>query len=135
MGQHFETAAMTAARNSVTLSADERGHFVADGAVNGGHIRFLVDTGATMVSLSSADASRLGIDYRSGVRGYTVVADGRRVPTYRLMLDSVSIGDLELINVEATVRDAGGPALLGNSFLNRTEMRRDGQSLTLTKRY
>jgi aspartyl protease family protein len=135
MGQHFETAAMTGARNSVTLAADERGHFVADGAVNGGHIRFLVDTGATMVSLSSADASRLGIDYRSGVRGYTVVADGRRVPTYRVMLESVSIGDLELINVEATVRDAGGPALLGNSFLNRTEMRRDGQSLTLTKRF
>ncbi len=135
MGQHFETAAMTAARNSVTLSADERGHFVADGAVNGGHIRFLVDTGATMVSLSAADAARLGIDYRRGIRGYTVVADGRRVPTYRVMFDSVSIGDLELINVEATVREAGGPALLGNSFLNRTEMRRDGQSLTLTKRF
>ena len=135
MGQHFETAAMTGERRTITLSADERGHFIADGAVNGGHVRFLVDTGATMVSLSAADATRLGIDYRSGIRGYTVVADGRQVPTYRVMLDTVTIGDLTLVNVEATVREAGGPALLGNSFLNRMEMRRDGQSLTLTKRF
>jgi len=49
--------------------------------------------------------------------------------------DARTIGDLTLVNVEATVREAGGPALLGNSFLNRMEMRRDGQTLTLTKRF
>src|SRR5579859_4692343 len=112
MGQHFETAAMTGERNAVTLPANERGHVVADGAVNGGHVRFLVDTGATLVSLPVAEAQRLGIDYRAGVKTYTVVADGRQVPGYLVMLDSVSIGGLTLLNVEAMVRDAGGPALL-----------------------
>jgi aspartyl protease family protein len=135
MGQHFETASQTGERRTITLAADERGHFIVDGAVNGGHIRFLVDTGATMVSLSAADAVRLGIDYRKGQRGYTTVADGRQIPTYRLTFDEVTVGDLTVLNVEGAVREAAGPALLGNSFLNRMEMRRDGQSLTLTRRY
>ena len=135
MGQHFETAAVTGARQSVTLAGDERGHFVVDGALNGGYVRFMVDTGATMVSISAADAQRLGIDYRRGQRGISVVADGRQVPVYHVMFDSVSVGELTIFNVEGSVREAPGPALLGNSFLNRMEMRRDGQSLTLTKRY
>jgi len=135
MGQHFETAAVTGSRQSVTLPADERGHFMVDGAVNGGYIRFMVDTGATTVSISASDAQRLGVDYRRGQRGLNVLADGRQVPVYRVLFDSVSVGDLTLFNVEGSVREAGGPALLGNTFLNRTEMRRDGQSLTLTKRY
>ena len=135
MGQHFETSAMTAERTSITLAANERGHFIADGAINGGHVRFLVDTGATLVSMPAAEAQRLGIDYRSGTRVYTTVADGRQVPGYLVTLDSVSIGGLTVLNVEAMVREAGGPILLGNSFLNRMEMLRDGQSLTLTKRF
>ena len=135
MGQHFETSAMTAERTSVTLPANERGHFIADGAINGGHVRFLVDTGATLVSMPASEAQRLGINYRAGTRVYTTVADGRQVPGYLVMLDSVSISGLTLLNVEAMVREAAGPILLGNSFLNRTEMLRDGQSLTLTKRF
>ena len=136
MGQHFESSvsAPSGARTSVVLSPDTRGHFITDGQVNGGYIRFLVDTGATLVSMSAADASRLGIDYKNGEPGYSIVADGRRVPSYRLKLDSVSVGDITIYGVEAAVHE-GGSALLGMSFLNRTEMRREGQNLTLTKRY
>ena len=136
MGQHFETAAAPGERASVTLAPDSRGHFVADAQVNGGHMRLLVDTGATMVRLSMQDARRLGIDYTRGEPGYSIVADGRRVPNYRLSLDSVSIGGITLYNVEATVGEGGaGMGLLGMSFLSRTEMRREGQHLVLTKRY
>ena len=136
MGQHFESPGQSGSRTTVTLSPDDRGHFFTDGQVNGGHIRFLVDTGATLIALSAADASRLGIDYRSGERGVSIVADGRRVPNYRVKLDSVSIGGLTLFNVEASVGEGGmSAALLGMSFLSRTEMRREGQNLTLTKRY
>ena len=135
MGQHFASATAASGRQSVTLAADERGHFIVDGAVNGGYVRFMVDTGATMVSMSAADAQRLGIDFRKGPRGLSQVADGRQVPVYRVMFDSVSVGDMTLFNVEGSVREAAGPALLGNSFLNRMEMRSDAQSLTLTKRY
>ena len=136
MGQHFETQAQAGERVSVTLAPDSRGHFMADAQVNGGHVRLLVDTGATMVRLSTGDAQRLGIDYTKGQAGYSVVADGRRVPNYRLKLDSVTIGGLTLFNVDATVGEGDmGFGLLGMSFLSRTEMRREGQNLTLTKRY
>lgn len=136
MGQHFESSvsAPSGGRSTVILAPDTRGHFIADGQVNGGYIRFLVDTGATLVSMSAADASRLGIDYRNGEQSYSIVADGRRVPTFRVKLDSVSVGDITIYGVEGMVRE-GGAALLGMSFLNRTEIRREGGNLTLTKRY
>ena len=137
MGQHFESAALTGARQSVTLPADEHGHFVVDGAVNGAYVRFLIDTGATFVSLPASEATRLGVDYRKGRPTVSVMADGRRVASFRVTLDNVTIGDLTLFNVEGSVNEGSGmgAALLGMSFLNRTEMRREGPNLTLTKRY
>ena len=50
---------------TIVLNAVSGGHFVASGAVNGAHIRFLIDTGATLVSIPAAEATRLGIDYRN----------------------------------------------------------------------
>ncbi len=139
MGQHFETAAApgaASARSSVVLAPDSRGHFITDGAVNGNYVRFLVDTGATFVSLPSSEARRLGIDYLKGARGVTQTANGTAV-VYRVLLDSVTLGDITIYNVTGMVHEGGGldVALLGMSFLNRTEMRREGPTLTLTKRY
>ncbi len=136
MGQHFESAALTGARDSITLAADSRGHYVADGNVNGGPVRFLVDTGATLVALPAADARRLGIDFRKGRRATSQTANGPAV-VWRVTLDTVSIGGLTVHNVEGIVHEAQGldVALLGMSFLNRMEMRREGPNLTLTKRY
>jgi aspartyl protease family protein len=135
MGQHFESAAETGARQVVNLAQDASGHFIADGQVNGSHIRFMVDTGATLVSIPISEAARLGIDYQKGRPGYSILADGRRVASWRVMLDSVTLGDVTLLNVEGSVSQGSGIPLLGMSFLNRTEMRREGPNLTLTKRY
>lgn len=136
MGQHFETAEQTGSRNTVTLAADSRGHFVVDGQVNGAHVRFLVDTGATFVSIPASDAARLGIDLSNARRGVSQTANGP-VTVYRTTLESVTVGGVTIFNVEASVHASKGldVALLGMSFLNRTEMRRDGGSLTLTKRF
>lgn len=136
MGQHFETPNLTGGRKAVTLAPDSRGHFITDGAVNGAHIRFLVDTGATLVAIPASEAARLGIDYRKGRRGISQTANGA-VAFWRVTLDSVTLGDVTLTNVEGAVHDSGGldMALLGMSFLSRTEMRREGDHLTLTKRY
>jgi aspartyl protease family protein len=136
MGQHFETASLTGARRSVTLAPDSRGHFVTDGAVNGAHIRFLVDTGATLVAIPAREAARLGIDYRKGSRGISQTANGA-IAFWRVTLDSVTLGDVTLTNVEGAVHESAGldMALLGMSFLGRTEMKREGATLTLTKRY
>ena len=134
MGQHFETADMSSQRTSVTLAQDGRGHFRTDAYVNGAHIRFIVDTGATLVSIPMSEAQRLGINYLKGTPGYSRMADGRRVPSYRVNLETITVGDVTLYNVEGVVQGGGEP-LLGMSFLSRTEMRNDGQSLVLTKRY
>jgi aspartyl protease family protein len=120
---------------SVTLQADGRGHFMVQGQINGGTMRMLLDTGATMIALSASDAMRLGIDYRKGQLGYVNTANGT-APVYRVKLNTVKIGDIELNQVDAVVQEAGLPfALLGMSFLNRTEMRREGEQMILTKRY
>jgi aspartyl protease family protein len=135
MGQHFATASQTGSRQSVNLAQDGSGHFLAEGMVNGAHIRFMIDTGATLVSIPVSEAARLGIDYEKGQPGYSILADGRRVASYRVTFDSVTIGDLTLLNVAGSVSQGTGIPLLGMSFLNRTEMRQEGQSMTLTKRY
>jgi aspartyl protease family protein len=135
IGQAY-TAAASASAQTVTLAADTRGHFVVDGEVNGGTVRFLLDTGATMIVLSSADAARLGIDYRKGQPSMMNTANGV-APAYRVKLDSVRVGDITVNSVDAVVM-AGGVlpvALLGMSFLNRMQMKRDGQTMVLTKRF
>ncbi len=136
MGQHFESPEQTGARTTVTLAPDSRGHFVVDGQINGSHMRFLVDTGATFVSLPASEAARLGIDLRNARRGVSQTANGP-VQVYRVMLESVTVGTVTLYNVEANIHGGSGldVALLGMSFLNRTEMRRDGGNLTLVKRF
>ena len=131
-----DLSAASSSGSSVTLTADERGHYQTLGQVNGGTVQFLVDTGATSIALPSADARRLGINYLNGQRGFTQTANGRAV-AYRITLDTVKVGDITLHAVEAVVLEGDGLkiALLGMSFLNRTEMKRDGQALTLIRRY
>jgi aspartyl protease family protein len=121
--------------SSVTLKADARGHFITDGQVNGGTVRFMVDTGATMIALPAADAKRLGINYLKGERGFVQTANGT-APAYRVKLDTVRLGDITLNNVDGMVLEGGlTMPLLGMSFLNRTEMKRDGETMVLTKRF
>jgi aspartyl protease family protein len=135
IGQHYRAAAAASDRQSVTLAADARGHFFSEGAVNGNPVRFLVDTGATTVALPASDAVRLGIDYRKGDRGFSNTAGGV-VPIYRVRLDTVRLGSIELTGVEGVVLEGGlDIALLGMSFLNRVEMKRDGQLMTLIRRF
>ncbi len=136
LGQHVESAALTGERQSVSLAADANGHFMTEGQVNGARMRFLVDTGATLVTLPATEAQRLGINYKRGEQATSMTANGR-VLVYKVRLDSVAIGAMTLTSVDAIVHDSPGldVALLGMSFLNRTEMRREGGNLTLTKRY
>jgi aspartyl protease family protein len=136
MGQHYRTAAPAAdERQSVTLAADPRGHFIAQGAINGNPVRFLVDTGATVVALPAAEAVRLGIDYRKGQPGVSSTAGGM-VSTYRVRFDTVRLGAIEVSGVDGVVLEQGlDIALLGMSFLNRVEMKRDGHTMVLIRRF
>jgi aspartyl protease family protein len=118
----------------IVLSAESGGHFFSNGTINGKTVRFLVDTGATNVSMSQDDADRIGLDYKSGQRGMSRTANGV-VPVYRTSLTSVRVGDVQVYNVDATIMPGQmSYVLLGNSFLTRFQMRRDNDKLTLELR-
>ena len=135
VGQNVASQASTGGPQSAVLTADGRGHFLTTGVVNGTSIRFLVDTGASMISLGAGDARRIGIDPGKGEPGIVNTANGQ-ARVSRVKLDSVRVGDIVLNNVDATVHQHDLPfALLGMSFLNRMEMQRDGDTMTLKKRY
>ena len=120
---------------TIVLSADIGGHFFANGTINGKSVRFVVDTGATNVSMSQSQAERLGLDYRSGQRGVSNTANGQ-VQAYRVPLTSVRVGEVEVFNVAATIVPVTMDyVLLGNSFLTRFQMKRENDTLTLVKRY
>lgn len=138
MGQSFSySTAGSGGAQRTTLTADASGHFFTVAVVNGVSLRFIVDTGASVVTIGSSDAKRAGISYLSGERGLMQTANGL-APAYRVKLDTVRLGEIMLNNVDGVVVEGnalGGVGLLGLSFLNRIEMRRDGDSMTLTRRF
>lgn len=120
---------------AVTMHANSRGQFQVLGAVNGSTVRFMVDTGATYVSLGRGDASRVGIDISRAEPVMLQTANGV-ASGWKVKLDSVRVGDVVLRGVDGIVQSTDMPfALLGMSFLSRMEMRHDGGSLHLRQRY
>ncbi len=135
MGQSFAGGAQPGARQSVSLTADARGHFAAAGSLNGYPMTFLVDTGATSIAISAAEAKRIGLDYKAGEATGVGTAAGV-VPAWRVKFNTVKVGGITVSQVDGMVVETGlSVPLLGMSFLNRMEMRRDGQTMTLTQRY
>ena len=121
--------------NYAEVQTNERGDLVADGEVNGKPIRFVVDTGATLITLPAREASRLGLDYQSGQKTMIATANGE-VVAYRLKLATVRVGEMSVHDVDAVIAESNSLpiALLGMSFLNRVNMKREGSVMTLTKR-
>jgi len=121
---------------TVVLMPDKNGHFVTSGSINGASVRFLVDTGATMVAMNVEEARRAGVNYLAGERGFSQTANGV-TPIYRVKLAQVTLGDITLRDIDGIVQENSAlpVVLLGMSFLSKLDMRRDGDSLTLSKRY
>jgi aspartyl protease family protein len=119
---------------SIVLPMGSGGHFSAAGTINGKQVTFLVDTGATSVALSQSEANRIGLDWKRGRPGMSHTANGT-VPVYAVNLTSVRVGDVEIANVAGVVLPSDMPmVLLGNSFLNRFNMRRDNDVMRLEKK-
>ncbi len=124
-------------RERITLRETQNGMYAVNAKINGVDLPFLVDTGATTVSMDAALAQQAGIAFRNGTAGWSNTANGP-VKSWRVQLDSVAVGPITLYGIDATVREGpgtGGIGLLGMTFLNRIEMRREGESLTLIKRF
>lgn len=118
----------------IVLNMGPGGHFGGAGSINGKPVLFMVDTGASVVALSQAEADRIGLAYKDAPRGLVSTANGT-VPVHSVRLHNVRIGDVQVHDVAAVVMPAPMPqVLLGNSFLSRFRMQRDAGTMTLDKR-
>ena len=118
----------------IALTADGRGHFIAQGSINNRPVQFMVDTGASVVAIGQGEADRLGLNYKSGRQVMMNTANGA-APGWLFKINTLRVGDVVAYEVDTVVTPAAMPAiLLGNSFLNRFNMRRDGDQMMLIKR-
>ena len=121
---------------SKQIDINTRGQYMTPGSINGRSVRFLVDTGATTVAMSSEMARSLGIDFTSGQVGQSNTAGGL-VKSYLVILDRVKVGEIEVRNVRGSVLEGVYPTyvLLGMTYLSEVEMRENSGLMTLIKKY
>ena len=115
----------------VVLQRNSKGHYVADGSINGQPVIFLVDTGATDVAISEKLANRLRLEKTGGA--FSRTANGV-VAVWQSTLANVSLGVIRMEHVRASVLPDMQPAnqvLLGMSFLKHLELVQKDGSLTL----
>jgi aspartyl protease family protein len=136
-GRVHAAAASPQGGDDVLIFRDRWGMFKTVGSINGLPVGFLVDTGASSIAMNSAQARRLGIDFRVEGEPTYVSTASDVVPAYRLKLDVVKVGSIQLRNVAAVVMDGAQPAevLLGMSFLGRVAMVNESDKLILRRKY
>ncbi len=121
--------------NTVRIASKSGGHYWVAGLINGFSVDFVVDTGATTLSMNASTAKRLGIDYSNGQLAQLSTANGLSEARV-IRLDKVSVGEITKYNVLTTVTlsDALPVVLLGNSFLSGVNMRTEDGVLILESR-
>lgn len=114
----------------LVLKRNKYGHYVATGLINGQPVEFFLDTGATVVAIPEHIAKRLNL--KKGQRFQTQTANGNSV-SYETKLDSVSLGDITITNVPASISSGMNfdEILLGMSFLKHLNMQQQGNTLTI----
>lgn len=124
-----------ASGTTVTIAPDSTGMYEVNGSINGFLVKFVVDTGATLISMNKHHANRIGLNYKmEGEESLSETASGY-AKTYLVKLKEVRVGDIVLNDVQGAVHDAEFPSviLLGNSFLGRVNMMREDKILQLKK--
>lgn len=118
-----ETSAQAMAGNgfaSATLMRAPDGHFYADAMVNGAPVRFMVDTGATSVALTKADAQTIGLQFNDAEFTAAGEGAGGAINLKPITLDRVAVGAVEATSVSGVIGDSSlKQSLLGQSFLSR----------------
>ena len=133
LSREFSSGFAEPDRRQLSVAQGQGGHYWVAGSVNGHPVQFLVDTGATSVAINEAQARRLGIDYRVDGRQVVVGTASGTAKAWRVNLNSVKVGAIDVLGVEAVVVEGGAPAdaLLGMSFLNRVSWREEQGVLKL----
>lgn len=119
----------------VTIAPDAGGLYWTNGSINDFQVKFIVDTGASMISMNKHEAKRIGLNYKmEGKQSVSSTASGIS-KIYLINLKKVKVGDIELRDVNGSVHDGDFPEfiLLGNSFLSKVNLQREGGLLRLEK--
>jgi len=135
-GSNFPAPTQSSGKTLI-IAPDSNGMYSISGTINGFHVAFVVDTGASLVSMNSNVAKRLGIDYKlNGKESVSQTASGTS-KIYIINLKKVKLGDIELHNIKGAVHDGDFPTvtLLGMSFLSKLDMKREGRIMELQKKY
>ncbi|MDQ1363425.1 MAG: aspartyl protease family protein, partial [Pseudomonadota bacterium] len=119
-------------RKEVVLQRNKYGHYVANGAINGQPVVFLVDTGASDVAIPEAVARRLGLEKGYAMQAHT--ANGMTT-AYSTRLDSVSLGEITLTDIRGSILANAGTEeiLLGMTFLKHLELSQKGNELRIVQ--
>ncbi|MCW8832224.1 MAG: TIGR02281 family clan AA aspartic protease [Colwellia sp.] len=114
----------------VILKQNRQGHYVTQGTINDASVTFLLDTGATQVSIPAHIADELGLE---SFGSYPVQTANGTVTVYRTKIDQLSIGNIFLYNVAAHINPGmkSNEILLGMSALKEVEFSQTGKQLTL----
>lgn len=121
---------------SVSIQLNNRGQYVTTGSINNRPVRFLVDTGASIVVFNSKLADELGLQYRDSPEVQATTASGT-VASYHVVLDVVQVGNIRLHRVDAAVLVGDFPidVLLGMTFLRRVALQERAGVLMLTAKF
>ena len=114
----------------VRLQRNRHGHYVASGSINGQAVEFMLDTGATDVSIPASIAEKLGL--KRG-RAMTYQTANGVITAWQTTVDTIQLGALQLGPIRASInpRDSSDAVLLGMSFLKHLDFSQRGNTLTL----
>jgi aspartyl protease family protein len=131
--RNVETIMQDGGAREVILKRNRIGHYVASGTINGQPVEFMVDTGASDVSIPEGIARRLSLQAGTPLRYQT--ANGP-VTAYQTTLDRVELGGISIGPVAASINPAAhnSEVLLGMSFLKHLDFSQEGNTLTLRSR-
>ena len=106
---------------SLSIPRDERGHFAAEGRIDGQRIGFMVDTGASVVALNESSAARFGLRPTPGQYTAKVTTANGTIKAARAQIAMMDVGGLIVRDVDAMVLpdEALSENLLGLSFLSK----------------
>ena len=136
INQSIQQAYKKPEKNKLTVYSDRNGMFKLPGKINGRPTQFLLDTGATTIALSSVEADKLRLTYRSAQKGVVQTAS-EMVPVWHIKLDNVKVGGISVANVDAVVLKGSSPrtTLLGMSFLKHLKLKRNGAAMLIEQKY